>query len=412
MKRMAILAALLLSILPVLSGCDSAIDLDERSFVFVVTLDAVDDGKLRVGIQIASGTQSLNESSAGSMSGTDEGSSGSGGGASQGGAGHSPTSPSHLQQGAYYLISTVGQDYWQALMLLHATIPRKLDFSHVREVLFSERLARSEAFTGLLLALMTTQSMRESAYVAVVQGDALDFAAHQQSFLGSRLSEYIDSRMRNAEYYGFVADATLAETWQNLRANRQDTLVSFAAVNDFSTPRALTAGRPLDDLPGHLPRTSINQTEYMGAAMIGRDGMVGTLTGYGMELTHLLRGGYQTLFYKSENTAAKIVKKRAPRLRVERRGERFRMEIDVYLLAWYGLFPQSSALDKLEAELREECLRQVQFFQAQRFDPLGFGRAAVRFFPTQEAWEAFDWREAFAQAEVIIRVHVEESDPV
>ncbi len=404
MRKALGLIGLLLTI-TLLSGCGHTASLGERAFVLVMALDVVGDGQLRIAVQISSGTRSLNESGTGGSS-APEGSSTSASDSSG-----TPANPS-VQQGAYYLISATGDSYAQALALLHATIPRKLDFSHMREVIVGEALARAEAFPSLVRAVLSTRSVRPSALLVVAQNDARYFTSLQQPYLGSRLSQYIDMRIADAKHFGFIHDATLAETWESLHTHRMDALVSYAAADNFDVPRALTPGRILDDLPGHLPRSSINHTEYLGAALFDDQHMVATVTGFGAQMTHILRGTMEEVFYLLDRRSYVLTQRRPARQNVIRQGAQTVLQVEMWLAAIPSEMSSKPDLAVLQTQLTRDLTDQLLFYQSVRADPVGFGRYAVRFFPTQQAWDAHDWRSEFANAALDVDVHVELSNAI
>lgn len=401
-KALRFLAALLL--LPLLTGCvrlgiSENIPLGERSFAIVIALDAVDDGKLRMAVQIPSGASNLNESSAATKPGGDA-------------AEDNAMNAALTQQGDYYMTSVVAEDYNQALALLYSALPRRLDFSHLRQIVVSEKLARSDALIDLMRALLATRTLRTAAFLVVARNDAREFVSQQQPFLGSRLSEYIDLRMKSAAHYSFIAQASLAEVWESMSSQRVDSAITYVAVNDFSNPQPLTAGRILDDLPGHLPRLAVNQTEYLGAAVFNNQKMTGAVTGLGMELTHMLRGDAREVFYTAEGVYFTLSQRRAAKHRVTEKDGRFTLHAEVWLSAIPAGFESSLSMAALRTHLENDFKRQLLFYQALATDPIGFGYQAARRFATIDQWEAFDWRSAFQAADIDVVVHVEESNAI
>ena len=58
-----------------------------------------------------------------------------------------------------------------------------------------------------------------------------------------------------------------------------DAAAVYAAGNAFDSTLVLPGASELDRLPGHLPRTSPAQNEYLGSALFSGGTMTGTLTG-------------------------------------------------------------------------------------------------------------------------------------
>ena len=59
------------------------------------------------------------------------------------------------------------RDYPHAMALMAATLPRKLSLSHLREVVVSEEIARTEDFYPLLLQIQSSYEAEENAFLVV-----------------------------------------------------------------------------------------------------------------------------------------------------------------------------------------------------------------------------------------------------
>ena len=72
-----------------------------------------------------------------------------------------------------------------------------------------------------------------------------------------------------------------------------DAAAVYAAGNTFDSTLVLSGSADLDRLPGHLPRTSPAENEYLGAALFSGPRMVSTLTGEETGLLCLMMGKAQ-----------------------------------------------------------------------------------------------------------------------
>lgn len=112
MKR-RLLAVLLIGCL-LLSGCMSR-QLEEQLLVIILAVDEMENGDIRLSVKVPSNS-GVNSSSGG-------------------GNGSSDT-----QQMGYFLLEATGKTFPDAANLLHATTPRSLNFSQVREVVGTKPL--------------------------------------------------------------------------------------------------------------------------------------------------------------------------------------------------------------------------------------------------------------------------------
>ena len=176
MRRLCI-AALLALLLPLLSGCTDGMELEEHAFALAMAVDRTPAGQIRLSVQLLSGGGATDE----------------GGGQSGGSGGESDGEGAKLSQNGYLIVSATGEDYPHALSLMTASVPRKLSLSHLRVVVISEEIARTDAFYPLLMQLQASCEAEESAYLVISQGDARELVASQRPYIGSRLSRYLET---------------------------------------------------------------------------------------------------------------------------------------------------------------------------------------------------------------------------
>lgn len=310
------------------------------------------------------------------------------------------------KQGGYMQLEATGHTFSDAVSMLNATTPRRLDFSQVREIVIGETAAALPGFQLLLRQIDALPRLRCSAAVIICRGQALDFSEQQKPYLGVRLSRYAENTLSNFAGKGFTPSTDLCQGVRDLGGSFCDPLFILGAVNDFSFAQSPPDGNSLSGQAGGLPRKSEEPIEMFGAAATDGISVCGTLTGYEMALIHLIQGHVEALSLIVDGVSLHITARVPATLSVDT--SRAPVTLKVSLLCEARHSPGNAPNEKnVENRLREDIAALIARLQAMRCDGLGFGDAAVRHFLTVADWERFRWRDAYVQASVEVTVTVQ-----
>lgn len=309
-------------------------------------------------------------------------------------------------RGAYLLLEASGSTFGEAMAMLNATTPRKLNFSQTREVIISRETAVLPDFCPLLKKINALPRFRCSAPVIVCKGKAVDFSKAQKPYIGVRLSRYTESTLTNFAGKGFTPKTTLCDAVRDLGSGLRDPLLILGAVNDFSGNADEKNENGLDAQAGELQRKSPEAVEVFGAAMTDGKTVCGELTGYEMALIHLLEGHVEALVMQGPNEqSVRITASRPARLSVDLEQSPAVLSVR---LSCEAVFPPGQRTG--EAAIREKLGRDVtglmKHMQEKKCDGLGFGGVAVRTCLTIPEWESLHWRETYAAADVQVEVNM------
>ncbi len=373
MKR---LFCLLLPFCLLCSACAGR-NVEEELLVIVLAVDRAEQGGVTVAVKLPANS---------SASGDSEGASGS---------------PS-----GYLQLEATGRSFADAVSMLNATTPRRLNFSQVRETVIGERLARQRDFSRLLAQIDSLPRFRCSAALIVCRGSALQFAENQKPIVGMRLSRYAENTLANYAGKGFTPSTDLCEGRRDLDGGFRDPLFILGAVNDFSGADVPGSVNSLSATAGDLPRKSPEAVEMFGAAATDGVSVCGYLTGYEMALVHLIGGHVEALAVEADGVPLHITSSGPAALDVDLSSDPAVLSVSIRCEAHY---PQGSAADAsaVQALLEKDVLALIARLQAMGCDGLGFGRRAVRRFLTVQDWEAFQWRAVYAAAQARAQVTVQ-----
>lgn len=402
MKRI-LLFLLLLLLCPLLTGCGGGQEIESCLFVLAMAVDPAPDGNLTVTVKALSGTQ---ETAAGSLS-----SSGIANGAGSAGIPGDESTPKtggtglEATEPGYIVMSATAKSCLRALSLLSATTPRTVNLSQLREVVISRTLAETDATLSILKEIHAMYRANGEAIVVVTPDNAGDFIRRQRAILGIRLSKYLEVLFDHfSEMDTIPPDAQLSSVIAAMESSTTDAAAVYAAGNPFSGTLALAAESDLDRLPGHLPRTSPAENEYLGSALFSGPRMTGVLTGEETGLLCLMMDSAQRRItfigdaqYKTNlhTRVARTLGSADGALEILIRMSLTRIAGDAY-----------EAPDDIAQQIERGCVSVLQKLQTASCDAIGFGRIAIRSSLTIPDWEETNWQASYEMRSVRVRAKV------
>ena len=399
MKRLALLA-LLLGSLFLLSGCGGGQEIESCLFVLSMAVDPAPEGNLTVTVKALSGTQDA------ASSGGSSGSASSGAQVESDQAQNPQNSSSGLEasEPGYIVLSATAPSCLRALSMLSATTPRTVNLSQLREIVLSRTLAETDATLSILKEIHSMYRANGEAVVVVTPDDAGDFIRRQHAILGVRLSKYLEVLFEHfSEIDTIPPNAQLASVISAMESDTLDAAAVYAAVNAFDSTLVLGDGADLDRLPGHLPRTSPAENEYLGAALFSGPRMVGTLTGEETGLLCLMMGKAQRRTAFIGNAQYRTNLPTRVKRTIDGDGA-LHVRISMNLTRTAGAAEESE--QEIAASIERQCVSVLLRLRAASCDAVGFGRLAIRRCLTVPQWEALDWPMLYGTLPVRVSVRV------
>lgn len=380
--RVKRLLALLLGLLPLLTGCSGGQEIESCLFVLAMAVDPAPDGNLTVTVKALSGTQDAASSS-------DSGGEGGANASAQEEGGSQKSGGLETAEPGYIVMSATAPSCLRALNLLSATTPRTVNLSQLREVVLSQTLAETDATLSILKEIHSMYRANGEAVVVVTPDDAGDFIRRQRAILGVRLSKYLEVLFEHfSETDTIPPNAQLSSVIHTMEANTMDAAAVYAAGNAFDSTLMLPGLSDLDRLPGHLPRTSPAQNEYMGAALFSGPRMVGTLTGEETGLLCLMMGKAQRRTAFIENAQYRTNLPTRVRRTIDGDGA---LHVHIAMSLTHAAGETGQSAEEIAAGIERQCVSLLLRLRAASCDAVGFGRLAIRRCLTVPQWEALDW---------------------
>ena len=372
MKK-ALLALWLVVCCGLLGACGGQ-EIESCLFVLSMAVDPAPQGNLTVTIKALSGTQ---EAISGALA------SPAPGGETQENAALEAPEP------GYIVMSATAPSCLRALNVLSSTTPRTVNLSQLREVVINETLARTDATLSILREIHSMYRANGEAIVVVTPDDAGDFIRRQRAILGVRLSKYLEVLFDHFSRMDTIpADAQLASVIAAMQSAAIDATAVYAAGNAFDSGIVLSGSTDMDRLPGHLPRTSPAENEYLGSALFSGPRMTGTLTGEETGLLLLMMGEARR---QSTFIGNALYRSNFP-TRVRRRiDEDGTLSVHISMSLRHVAGELELTQEEIAARIEREAVAVLLRLRAASCDAVGFGRIAIRKSIDIPSWEKRNW---------------------
>ncbi|MBQ7885886.1 MAG: hypothetical protein IJ313_03230 [Clostridia bacterium] len=398
MKR-AVLGLWLFACCALLSGCGGGQEIESCLFVLSMAVDPAPDGNLTVTVKALSGTQeAVGGTSAQSQQGQQ------GGGSQSGQEGQTQQSGLEAPEPGYIVMSATAPSCLRALNMLSATTPRTVNLSQLREIVVSRTLAETDATLTILKEIHSMYRANGEAIVVVTPDDAGDFIRRQRAILGIRLSKYLEVLFDHfAQQDTIPPDAQLASVIAAMESDTIDATAVYAAGNAFDSEIVLGGSADMDRLPGHLPRTSPAENEYLGCALFSGPRMTGTLTGEETGLLLLMMGEAQRRSTFIGNAQYRTNLPTRVRRRIDDDGT---LSVHISMNLTHVAGEAQLEQEEISAQIEREAVAVLLRLRAASSDAVGFGRIAIRQSLDIPSWEARNWPDEYERLGVRVSADV------
>ncbi|MBR5231048.1 MAG: hypothetical protein IKW00_02225 [Clostridia bacterium] len=307
----------------------------------------------------------------------------------------------------YLNLSVTGTGWEHALSLLNAATPRIMRFGQLREIVISLDTALSGHLNEILTQVDILQNVRTHAKVIICRGTAKDFLKSQKSAVGKRLSTYLDVTLDSLREKGYIPTATLSTLLRDLNAPWRDPLIACAAFAEENEKGSDTGGenRPVDQLAGTLPVSGSSMGEYIGALAVGQQGNYVLLTGYEVQLYHLITGEIQSMAFGAEGQYFDVLPRGKSRLSLKNENGQEALLLHLPVTVEYSAFREAPGMD-LSSHLEKEITHLIQKLQSASCDALGYGGLAARQYKTLFDFVQSPWQARYRSAAVQVSVSV------
>jgi Ger(x)C family germination protein len=404
--RKIITAGLLCVLLALLlTSCYDAKEIDEQSNVLTIGLDEGISNKWRLTLQIPT----MQGESGGSM-----------------GGGQGDPEKKTGQQFGYTAVSIDAPSFFEGINMLESSIPRQLNFEHMKYIVISEEMARSGQLGDFMAPIRRFRQIRNSSHVIISRGSAEEFVNDLQPFIGTRLSKSQELYFLEPSKSGFFPHVTLEDLYDGFKSTYRQPIAVLGGVNDFKSYQeegekwggGFKSGG--EYLAGQLPRKAESSIEFFGTAIFDGGQMVGELNGDETRFMMLGAGTFKRGFFSIPDPESPGLlislsineTNRKVRVRFEKDKPVIHLELqlegDILSIQSRNHYesPQlKPVLEKAsEQYIKKELDKLIKRTKALKADIFQFGRIAVWQFGTIQDWEKYNWIAQYENAEVTTEV--------
>lgn len=383
MQRLRLII-LLAAIVLILSGCAEANEVENQAYAIILGIDKSNAGEFEISAQIPKA--------------------GSGSSSGESGSGNSERSS------PYFVVSAKGDTVAEAFESLQWEVPRELNLSHIKLIITSERLAKSDGFSEIVSVIAETFQLYTSARFVVCAGPAKEFIEEHETIIGTRLSTEIDAMFEHYIARGFIPDTTFADLYYGMNTFYSDPIViwGFSTDEKVKEPSETSVASiilPNDD--GSNQISSSSKRHFLGAALFADGIMKERIKKEDMILINLLRGSINTFSYQHDNAIIQLTPVKRPTIKVSIIEGIPRISIKICLSAIIQGAYEGNA--ELEERIENDIYKMIFKFQNKKIEPFGFAEKAAWNFYTIQEWLDYNWREKFSSAEIALEVRVSDA---
>ncbi|MDY0323220.1 MAG: Ger(x)C family spore germination protein [Candidatus Carbobacillus sp.] len=309
----------------------------------------------------------------------------------------------------------------------NAVITRRINISQVQAFLISEALARDVDLYQIIAAMIRDPEMRRETPVIITKERAETFIKHNRPKFETLIYAFYRFKLNRWKDTG---DVPLSNVNDFLRAHADGAPYLFIYATT-ERKKAETKGQGDDTIAGRMEVKGGDPAEMIGAAIIHKGKMIGTLTGEETRFTLLLGqnlriASYYVAFpdpdHKPWMISTRIKNEMPPTIDVDLKGKRPHITLTVPLYVEVLSIPsnvdyvadmrlQNKLARYLEQTMHKTFMDLVQKAQQTwKADIFNWYRFARSQFLTWSAYEAYDFEKRFQDAEVTLHVKLQMID--
>ena len=385
------------------SGCSYANDIDEQAFIIAVGVDKGVKESLSVTFLFSTPSPSQGGGEGGGESGGDNKNKD--------------------------MITIEAPTIFSAARRLNAIKSKKINLTHTKLIVFSEKLAK-EGIKDYVLGLVSSRDFRPTTYICVSKGKTEKYLKSIKPTQDTFIEKYIDHIMSKT-VSDKVGEAYLYYLYFNLLENYSSSMVPLVGVNDNKLPDDSEKSTYItDDLDyskkaGSIPRKSDNKAEVSGYAIFKNDRMVTTLGEFSSTLAKLICNEYYdenfSFYYPHvENYVTVTIRQKEPpvvktKIKKGNAVVKINVPIEIKYVDPHALnhsdLSSLSFQDFLEKKLNKKAKSLIKKMQqTYNCDILGIGDHLKKHFLTVKQWENFKWKNKYNSADISVSFKITEAD--
>ncbi|MBE3596302.1 MAG: hypothetical protein IMW86_04580 [Hydrogenibacillus sp.] len=311
--------------------------------------------------------------------------------------------------------------------LANGVITRRINISQVQAFLISEKLARTVDLYSVLASTFRDPEMRRETPIIVTRERAETFIANNVPRFETLIYQFYRYKLNRWRDTGIVPLSNMND-FLRAHAAERPYLFIYATTEHRRPPHQ---GQNDEVIAGEMEVEGGDPVEMIGAAVVDRGKMIGTLTGEETRLVLLLGAklrvaSYYMIFHDPNDPqfmiSTRIKNENPARIRIDTRRDPMTIDVEVPLYVEVLSIPskidyvtdlklQKQLIASIKTQMNEKTEQLVRKAQRQwRIDLFDWERFARRQFWTWDAWQRYDFRRRIPEARVHVRYRIEMLD--
>ncbi len=388
---------LLLAVICILTGCWDQSELEDTAYVIGLGLDpSKDKGKIKVTMLIAN-------PEVGSM---------------QGGGGSN--------EKAKEVISFDANDFLTAKGTANAVISRTISYELLKIIIVSEEFAKEPMLVTTLYDALRDKEIRLDSFLAVSKEKAHEYFLRNKPRMETRPHKYFEFMIDHGIENGLIPDSTLFRFFKTIEGGSDLFLAMYTSTNREKNPEIKGED---EYVAGELNVTGdLDDTQFLGSAVFKNGKMIDKLSGQQTRIINtlddttniegILMSTPDLFSNKKEKMAFRLLKTENNKVKMNLKGAKPKIEITVpfaiEVLANPSMvnFKDDKNQHKLKQKLTvflsegmEEVLKKSQ--TELKGAPYPLSVYARRYFATIKEYQAFNWPQAFIEADITVKSKID-----
>jgi len=402
-KRILILICLVLPLF--IAGCFDSREIGDYAYVTALGIDKGISDTFRLTFQIPKFGQS------GGSSAENEG-----GGEEDGGKNEDME-----------IITLDASSLLSAVSITNSNLSKDLNFMHLKLIVISEDLAKSDMLEESIAPLIRYRHIRRTTNIIVSKEKAEEFIKELQPYPGELITTTLEELFEKSKQVGYFFNSTLNDVYCEIKSPYHALLVTYGSVNkedNLKSEGDVFKGElniPGNYYAGEVPRKGGPKIELFGTAVFDGAKMTGKITGFETQMLQLVRGGLNFGPFSIPDPERPdvvipldITEFEKRDIKIDLSGEKpkiqvkLKLEGDIVSIQSGIDYEKPERLPVVEDAFEKYLVKGIkdtfEKCKEMKADVFNFGTTAAMQFWTIPEWEEYNWLDKFTQSELEVEV--------
>ncbi|WP_157842739.1 MULTISPECIES: Ger(x)C family spore germination protein [Bacillus] len=319
------------------------------------------------------------------------------------------------------VITLTAPDILIARELANVSVTKDIQYSHLKDIIISEDLARTKEFEHILEAFLRDRQVRRDLNIIVTREKASDFIKSNDPKLEPRTHKFYERMVKRWEQTGLMPEATLNRYLQSSEGEGGLFLSIYATSTVFEPKQKVSANY----IAGEVEKEGGNPTQMIGSAIFHQGHMVGVLDGEETRIALLLRpyakvdtmlSSFRDPLAPSHQVTVRILKTKSPKVELNKDSKELNVVVPLTVQVLhipsgknyvekkeYQRKLVASFENELESSTKKLITKTQQAYQA---EPFLWAAIARQKFWTWDEYEKQDWSKLYSESNVNVKYDV------